>query len=253
MGNGRGAIDSKEQVKVGERQRTMNGDQGLAIVNHFFPGTGATYDHMVNLCTLGFDRWWKREMLNKIPEGSRRIMDQACGTGILTFKIAQKFLRSQVTGVDVTEEYLDIAREKAGNLKVENVRFMAGRAEDITLEQDFDCITSSYLAKYADLGTLVRKAKVMLREGGILIMHDFTYPSNRAFAPIWELYFKLLQTAGTWYYPQWKAIFDGLPGFLRETKWVSALVQTLQENLFSDIQVKSLTLGTAAIVTAKKD
>jgi demethylmenaquinone methyltransferase/2-methoxy-6-polyprenyl-1,4-benzoquinol methylase len=59
-------------------------DDGIALVHEFFPGTGTTYDHMVNLCTIGFDHWWKKKMLEKIPEGSTRIMDQACGTGILT-------------------------------------------------------------------------------------------------------------------------------------------------------------------------
>ncbi len=174
-------------------------------------------------------------MLEKIPEGSTRIMDQACGTGILTLKIAQKFPHALIIGVDVMEEYLAIAKEKAARLKLDNIHFILGRAEDVLLDQKFDCIMSSYLAKYAKLGGLIRNVKNMLRTGGILIMHDFTYPSNRAFAYVWEVYFKLLQTVGAWKYPQWRAIFDGLPGLLRETKWTDELAKTLLENGFQDI------------------
>lgn len=230
----------------------MNDDCGIALVHHFFPGTGTTYDHIVNLCTIGFDRWWKEKILEKIPEGSTRIIDQACGTGILTTKIAWKFPHALIIGVDVTEEYLAIAKEKAGRMKLNNVHFVLGRAEDVLLDQDFDCVVSSYLAKYAKLGSLIRNAKEMLRTGGTLIMHDFTYPSNRAFAYLWETYFKLLQTVGTWKYPQWRAVFDGLPGLLRETKWTDDLVKPLLENGFREIAKESLTWHTSAIVTAKK-
>ncbi len=54
-------------------------------------------------------------------------------------------------------------------------------------------------------------------------MHDFTYPGNRFFVRIWELYFKLLQTVGGRFYPQWREAYQGLPGLLRETRWVADL------------------------------
>lgn len=230
----------------------MEGNSGVELVRRFFSGTGPSYDFIVNLCTLGFDRCWKKEILEKIPEGSIRILDQACGTGILTFKIARKFPRSRVIGVDLLEEYLSIAKEKARRQNVENVEFILGRAEDVLLHEDFDCITSSYLAKYAKLGSLTRNVRKMLRSGGVLVMHDFTYPPNHAFAHLWEFYFRILQSAGRWNYPQWLAILVGLPRLLRETQWVTELVRFLKENAFSDISVQSLTFGTSAIVTAKK-
>src|SRR5574340_189895 len=219
----------------------MSDRRGIDMVHQFFPGTGKSYDHIVNLCTLGFDRLWKKAMLEKMPAGSALIMDQACGTGILTFMIAKKFPRSRIVGVDVTEEYLQIAREKAGNLGLKNVEFMLGRAEDVILPQGFDCIISSYLAKYTQLGILLPNIRTMLCHGGSLVMHDFTYPADRTVAFLWEFYFKLLQTAGSRRYPEWKAVFDGLPGFLRETTWVSESAAALQTNNFSDIDVQYLT------------
>lgn len=225
---------------------------GIDMVHRFFPGTGTTYDRVVNLCTLGFDRRWKERMMRYIPAGSARIMDQACGTGILTFMIARAFPDARIVGVDVTEEYLAIARAKAAGLRTANVELVPGRAEEVLLDRRFDCIVSSYLAKYAELGNLISNAKTMLTDGGVLVMHDFTYPANSAVAVFWRLHFRLLQTAGAWRYPQWKAAFDGLPGFLRETRWVPELVGALRANHFSDISVRPLFLGTAAIVTARK-
>lgn len=231
----------------------MEENSRVELVHRFFSGTGASYDFMVSLCTLGFDRCWKQEILERIPKGSMRILDQACGTGILTFKIAQKFPRCRIVGVDLLEEYLNIAKEKARRLRLGNAEFILGKAEDILLREKFDCITSSYLAKYADLGTLIRNIREMLRNGGVLIMHDFTYPPNRTVGHLWKFYFQILQSAGRWTYPQWRSIFTGLPDVLRETKWPLELIRSLKENAFSDIDIHPLTLGTAAIVTAKKN
>ena len=179
-------------------------------------------------------------------------MDQACGTGILTFKMAQKYPESQIIGIDITKEYLSIAKCKAKKREFNNVELILGKAEEVLLDSSFDCITSSYLAKYADLGILVANARNMLRDGGILIIHDFTYPANQTFALVWEFYFKVLQAIGKQCYPEWKTVFYELPGFLRKTRWVIQLVETLETNRFANITLEYLTLGTSAIVTAKR-
>lgn len=230
----------------------MGQDTKTELVYRFFSGTGSTYDLIVHFATFGFDRWWKRKILEKIPEGSSNIMDQACGTGILTLKIARQFPHCRVVGVDLLDEYLTLAKEKARRLKLENVEFVLGRAEEVSLGEGFDCITSSYLAKYAELGSLIQNIRKMLRSGGILIMHDFTYPSARLLGHLLELYFRVLQAVGRWTCPQWNTALEGLPELLRQTGWVPQLIRGLEENAFSEIHVQPLTLGTSTLVTARK-
>ncbi|HYE34116.1 class I SAM-dependent methyltransferase [Methylocaldum sp.] len=230
----------------------MDSHPGTAIAHRFFAGTGHSYDMVVKLCTLGFDLWWKQRILGAIPPEASHIVDQACGTGILTFKIASRFPSSRVTGVELREEYLNIAREKARALRLKNVEFILGRAEDVRVDGLVDCITSSYLAKYAELGSLIRNAKAMLRPGGVLVMHDFTYPGGPIFARLWEFYFTILQAAGPAFFPEWRTVFDELPGFLKQTAWLNELPETLQENGFISANVESLTWGASAMVTATK-
>lgn len=190
-------------------------------------------------------------MLREIPANPKCILDQASGTGILTIKLARRFPRCRVVGVELREEYLNIARNRANRFRLDHVEFHLGRAEDIVLEGRIDCITSSYLAKYAELGTLVSHAKKMLRPGGTLIMHDFTYPSGGFFLRLWKFYFRILQSLGAWAFPEWKTAFRELPAFLESTGWVDDLVRCLKENGFSRIRVERLFMDTAAMVTAK--
>lgn len=231
----------------------MDVHPGTITAQRFFAGTGPSYDVIVNLCTLGFDVRWKKDILSRIPPDATAIVDQACGTGILTFRIARRFPDCRITGVELRDEYLDIARAKAGAMKLKNVEFALGRAEEVRVDGPIDCITSSYLAKYAELESLVRNAKAMLRPGGALVMHDFTYPSGAGFArKTWEFYFRMLQTVGPRAFPEWKTIFDELPEFLRQTVWVAELRQALEEQGFTAIRVESLTWGASAVVTATR-
>ena len=227
-------------------------DPRQELVQRLFQGTGGTYDLMVNFGTFGFDRLWKRRILAKISSKSKRILDLACGTGILTFAIAKKIPDGYVIGADMTGEYLDVAKEKVNRLELHNVEFIHRRAEEISFTEPFDCITASYLAKYADLNVLTRNVKRMLKENGVFIMHDFTYPSNQIVAFLWEFYFKLQQTVGIRFYPKWKTIYNELPILVRNSTWLPDLTACLHQLGFSQITIERLTLSSATIVTARK-
>ncbi len=224
----------------------------LDVVYRFFSGTGLSYDRVVAVCTCGFDHYWKKRILAAIPNRPSHILDQACGTGILTLAISGKFPGCRVTGVELRDEYLDIAREKARSAALENVEFITGRAEEVVVGGEIDCITSSYLAKYAELEPLIANAGRMLRPGGLLIVHDFIYPEQPLFRSLWYAWFWLLRRFGGRIYPEWRTVFDELPEFLRQTSWLSETLPLLGRHDFCDITCESLTFGAAAIVTARK-
>lgn len=222
-------------------------DSRLELVERFFRGTGNTYDLVVNAATFGIDRWWKRRLVGLIPAGATRILDLACGTGISTAAIAHRFPGAHIVGVELREEYLAIARRK-----LPNVELVLSRAEDYRSAAPFDCITSSYLAKYADLARLVPQCREMLRQGGVLLMHDFTYPPKRALVALWRVYFKALQTIGGALLPAWDEIYHGLPALIERTRWLPELQALLAQHRFCDIRVEHLTAYGSAIVSARK-
>jgi demethylmenaquinone methyltransferase / 2-methoxy-6-polyprenyl-1,4-benzoquinol methylase len=220
------------------------------LAEQFFSGNAATYDRIARFSTLGLDGFWKRKILKKIPKTSSRIIEQASGTGILTCKIARRFPKCRITGVELLEEYLNIAREKARRLT--NVEFIHGRAEEVILEGGFDCIVSAYLAKYAKLDLLVVHARKMLCEGGVLIMHELIRPTNLLFLALWKIHFKFLQTYGKWKHPEWETAFRNVPLLLGKAQWVDELTRALRINEFVDIKVEYLAFGASAIVSARK-
>ena len=227
-------------------------DLGLELVHRFFAGTGDSYDFMVNVATFGIDRRWKRRIVDLIPRNPARVLDLACGTGISTLAIAKRYPDCLVIGVELRDEYLRIAKQKVEKLGIRNVEFVLSRAEDYEPSEKFDCVSSSYLAKYADLPRLTRNTKNMLNDNGVLLMHDFTYPPKTYLAWIWRFYFRALQLVGSPFFPAWREIFYGLPSLIEETRWVPELKGVLRENGFRDIQMEYLTAYGSAIITARK-
>ncbi|MBI3360280.1 MAG: class I SAM-dependent methyltransferase [Chloroflexi bacterium] len=227
-------------------------DPRIELVERLFAHTGPTYDHIVNLCTAGIDGCWKRRIIARLPPQPERVVDLAAGTGILTFAIARGFPDCHVVGVELRAEYLDIARARAARERVANVEFIQARAEEVQLTYPVDAVTSSYLAKYADLPRLTRAMNAMLRAGGLIVAHEFTYPHRPGLAWAWELYFYVLQRMGSRLYPQWRTIFYELPELVRRTTWVREFPQALRAEGFLDIKVESLTAGGSALVTARK-
>jgi demethylmenaquinone methyltransferase/2-methoxy-6-polyprenyl-1,4-benzoquinol methylase len=240
-------------IKSSEPMRNrVNDEERLELVHRFFNGTGSSYDFMVHFATFGIDRRWKRRILALLPQNPKRILDFACGTGILTVAIARRYPDCRVVGVELREEYLQHAREKVRRLGLRNVELVLSRAEDYRSAEPFDCVCSSYLAKYAELPLLTCNTRDMLPSGGLLLMHDFTYPPTTTLRFFWRAYFKAMQTLGSRAFRAWHEIFFGLPQLIEQTRWVEELQGALRENRFQDICVEPLTLHGSAIVTARK-
>lgn len=227
-------------------------DPKTARVHRFFAGTGRSYDRIVKLLTFGADIYWKRKILGAIPSNPALIVDQACGTGILSMQQARRWPRCRVVGVELRPEYLDIGRSRAAALHLENLQWIVGRAEDVRLRAEADCITSSYLAKYADLQELIANARRMLRPGGRLILHDFTRPVHDRFYRLWRVYLGILKSVGPRIWPQWRTVFFELPPLLESTRWVTQACGLLRANRFTSLQILSMTGHTSVMLVAER-
>ena len=123
------------------------------LVPIFFDNTSNSYDIIVKRTTFGKDSFWKRKILDQLSN-EKTVLDLACGTGILTRQIAEKLPHAKITGVDITKNYLEKAKEKL--ILYQNISFVNQDAEKLNLEKKFDCITASYLSKYCIADILVK-------------------------------------------------------------------------------------------------
>ncbi len=225
----------------------MTVDNPKNLVPKFFDKTSTSYDKVAVLATFGKDRYWKKEILKHIQKGTN-ILDLACGTGILTRKLAEKFPNSKIIGLDITQSYLEIAKQNS--FKYTNISFIHQDAEKLNLDKKFDCIVSSYIPKYCNPKLLVQQCISHLNSEGKIILHDFTYPKNRITGNLWDLYFILLNFIGN-FIPTWKEAFVELPRLIKSSSWLELYAKEMIKN---ELEVKHqyLTWNSSAILVGKK-
>jgi len=111
------------------------------------------------------------------PRPGMRILDVGCGTGHTTMALAAG--GAEVTGLDLTEEMLAVAREAAAGRDL-TVRFELGWAEELPFpDASFDAVTSRVCAHhYRDAAASVREARRVLRPGGVHLLVDTVAPES---------------------------------------------------------------------------
>ena len=137
------------------------------------------YDFITRLFSFWQDASWKRGLIAGLPPASApRCLDLACGTGDLCFLLAARYPDSDITGVDLTEEMLVLARN-ANHHK--NVRFEHGDMGQLAAANEtFDIVTGGYALRNApDLKQTIAEIHRVLKPNGIAAFLDFSKPTGR--------------------------------------------------------------------------
>lgn len=115
-------------------------------------------------------------------EAGQRILELACGTGIITIDLARAGL--QVTGLDHSQEMLTVAQEKIAREDADvqsRIRLVGADMKDFRLDQEFDAAflpTNSFghLTALSDQRSCLKAIHSHLREGGLLVIEERHYP-----------------------------------------------------------------------------
>jgi demethylmenaquinone methyltransferase/2-methoxy-6-polyprenyl-1,4-benzoquinol methylase len=154
------------------------------------------YDFITRLFSFWQDSGWKRDLIAYLPKAlSPRCLDLACGTGDLSFLLAARYPQGHVTGLDLTEDMLVLARRTN---HYPNVIFVKGDMEHLDIiSETMDIVTGGYALRNApDLKQAIAEIYRVLKPGGTAAFLDFSKPSNR-FAQRIE-YYILKGWTGLW-------------------------------------------------------
>lgn len=82
-------------------------------------------------------------LINAIPDTKEnpKILDLGCGTGNITQKVKEKFPNAKVTCLDLSENMIDIAKEKLN--KYEDIEYIVGDFTQTIFSEKYDAIISS--------------------------------------------------------------------------------------------------------------
>jgi SAM-dependent methyltransferase len=100
-------------------------------------------------------------------------VDLGCGGGEVTFEIARLVAPSVVTGIDMDEVKVALAREAAAARGVDNVRFRAMNLHDWHEPAAYDAVYARFVLQHLSQPVqILRQMWEAVRPGGVIIVED---------------------------------------------------------------------------------
>ncbi len=171
-------------------------DRKRALNRALFSLIAPEYDRVTRRLSFGRDAAWKDRLVAGLPGWSAPCcLDLACGTGDLAERIARRYPRGRVVGLDLTPGMVAIARAR---VRLPNVAFdVADMVSTGWPDASADLVTGGYALRNApDLAAVIREVRRVLRPGGLAVFLDFSKP---AFLPArWGQWLLLKAWGGFW-------------------------------------------------------
>lgn len=147
-----------------------------------FDKIARTYDRLNRVMTLGLDRRWRRRAVRDLHGN---VLDVACGTGDMVQELQKR--GCLVTGVDLSEEMLTIAKSKAPT-----ATYMIADAEHLPFENDcFDAVTCAFgVRNFVHLEQGLGEMLRVLKPGGRMVILELATPDSKLIRPFYNLYTK---------------------------------------------------------------
>ena len=169
-----------------------------------FDDIAARYDRCNHLFSLGVDHLWRREVIRTLnPKIHQRVLDVCTGTGDLAFAFLKHSHSKDVTGLDISEAMVDLAREKQDCLAskpwIQNkkLHWQVADAADTKLESSsFDFVTCAFgIRNIPDRTTTLNEMFRLLKPNGKLCVLEFSLPSNSILRAAYRLYLNHIMPA----------------------------------------------------------
>lgn len=220
-------------------------------ISSMFNTISGKYDILNHLLSFGTDIYWRRTMVRMIKQRNKKeVLDIACGTGDLTLALWKEGMN--VTGLDIAEKMVEIARKKSARFdrgKRDIPRYIISSASDLPFNNStFDAVTISFgIRNFEDRKRALNEIKRVLKPSGLVAIMEFSTPGNRFWRFLFGFYFnKVLPLAGK-IISRHSQAYSYLPESVSNFPVPEKFSVELRESGFTNLTVRSLT-GNIAII-----
>ncbi len=234
----------------------MLNEDKKAEVGSMFDSIAGKYDFLNHFLSFNFDRLWRRRAIKIISRHCKSpdILDVATGTGDLAIA-AMKLNPSMIRGIDISAGMLEIGRQK-----IEKKGF-AGKIELINADSEkipfddnvFDVAMVAFgVRNFADPKKGLVEMHRVIREGGMIMVLEFSKPTGFPFKFLYNFYFRNILPVFGKLISGDKAAYKYLPDSVMKFPDNEEFLRILTGAGYSDAHQVKLTGGVASIYTGFK-
>ncbi len=237
-----------QQVSLNEKKR--------AEVESMFDSIAWRYDFLNHFLSFNLDRLWRRRAI-RIISGSFKtplIIDVATGTGDLAIA-ALKLNPKRISGIDISKKMLEIGKEKIQkNGYSDKIELLFGDSENIPFEDKlFDVAMVAFgVRNFANPLKGLSEMRRVVRDGGMIMVLEFSKPLGFPFKPLYNFYFKNILPLFGRFFSKDKAAYTYLPDSVMKFPDNEKFLDLLVQAGWSETRQIKLTGGVASIYTGFK-
>lgn len=162
-------------------------------VEEMFDNISPKYDALNHILSLNIDKIWRRKTIQKLkPYSPTTILDIATGTGDFAVA-ATKLANVKITGIDISEGMLNVARKKINKKKLGGkIEFKKADSENLPFEDKiFDAAIVGFgVRNFENLNQGLSEIFRVLKPGSVFFVLEFSKPLSAPFRQIYMFYFR---------------------------------------------------------------
>jgi demethylmenaquinone methyltransferase / 2-methoxy-6-polyprenyl-1,4-benzoquinol methylase len=220
-------------------------------VHKVFEKISDNYDKMNSVISFQQHLKWRKDTMKRmnVQKGSKAL-DVCCGTADWTIALAEAVGPSgEVTGLDFSQNMLNVGIEKVKNLGLKHVNLVHGNAMELPFpDNSFDYVTIGFgLRNVPDYLQVLKEMHRVLKPGGIAVCLETSQPTLIGFKQLFFLYFRyIMPMFGKLFAKSYKE-YSWLQESARDFPDMKALARLFETAGFNNVFYKPYSGGAAAV------
>ena len=225
-------------------------------VADMFNNISKTYDFLNHFMSLGIDIVWRKKAIKELVAlKPQYILDVATGTGDFAFEALETLKPVKITGVDISEGMLEIARQKIQKrAKEQSFEVKLGDSEGLQFEKNsFDAVTVAFgVRNFENLEQGIADMLRVLRPGGKVVILEFSKPRVFPVKQLYNFYFHYITPTIGKLFSKDSSAYSYLPESVEAFPDGNRFTELMQKVGYKHTKCRSLTFGICSIYTGIK-
>jgi demethylmenaquinone methyltransferase / 2-methoxy-6-polyprenyl-1,4-benzoquinol methylase len=225
-------------------------------VHKVFEKISEDYDKMNSVISFQQHIRWRKDTMKRmnVQPGSKAL-DVCCGTADWTIALAEAVGPSgEVTGLDFSQNMLNVGEEKVERLGLNQVKLIHGNAMELPFpDNSFDYVTIGFgLRNVPDYLQVLKEMHRVVKPGGIGVCLETSQPTLIGYRQLFFFYFRYIMPVFGKLFAKSYQEYSWLQESARDFPGMRELARMFEQAGFKSVTYKPYSGGAAAVHIGKK-
>jgi demethylmenaquinone methyltransferase/2-methoxy-6-polyprenyl-1,4-benzoquinol methylase len=226
-------------------------------VHNVFEKISDNYDKMNSVISFQQHIKWRKDTMKKmnVQPGSKAL-DVCCGTADWTIALAEAVgPTGEVTGLDFSQNMLNVGIEKVKDLGLNQVKLLHGNAMELPFpDNSFDYVTIGFgLRNVPDYLQVLKEMHRVVKPGGIAVCLETSQPTLIGYKQLYYFYFRFIMPMFGKLLAKSYREYAWLHESARDFPGMRELAKMFEQAGFKDVKYRPYSGGAAAVHIGKKN